>query len=200
MCTDTMACGRGIRCQRTLSAITHTLPIKPRLPPAPPHARTLPQVKVGVDIVVRGARSLMEAMTRFVSDWRVDLVVVPSTCLNRSSVHSGAILGSVALSILKRMEVPVLVATSKAGAAADVMFGRKRLRAMLLAEAWAMPMLDFMCERVLVQGRGDKLLLGQVRPYGALGQIDAGETEGPGEYQGHSSTAQIGVLTKRRRT
>ncbi len=72
-------------------------------------------------------------------------------------------LGSIALAILKRLEVPMLVVTPKAAKAVDLLYGNHQLRLLLMVEGYSMPLLEYACERVLVGRRGDKLTLGQVR-------------------------------------
>lgn len=63
----------------------------------------VPAVNALPSTQVRSGHSLLEAMQAYVTLWKADLVVVPSACLARTEPQ--ALLGSVALAILKRMEV-----------------------------------------------------------------------------------------------
>ena len=71
------------------------------LPPA--NYVVVPPVNALPSTQVRSGHSLLEAMQAYVTLWKADLVVVPSACLARTEPQ--ALLGSVALAILKRMEV-----------------------------------------------------------------------------------------------
>lgn len=113
-----------------------------------------------VEVLVRGVSSLLGAMKQYVAAVRAELVVIPSATLGRPGAQN--VLGSVALAILKVMEVPVLLVTPRCSPAAETLLERRQLRMMVMADAWAMPLVEFAGDRILVPSRGDRLVLGQV--------------------------------------
>ncbi|GAX85807.1 hypothetical protein CEUSTIGMA_g13222.t1 [Chlamydomonas eustigma] len=117
-------------------------------------------VEVRTDVVVRGGSSLLDSMQKYVELWAANLVIVPS--IELANPKPEATLGSVALSIIRRLEVPALVVTPKAAKAMEVLHERQHLRLLLMVEGWSMPLLNYSCDRLLVAKRGDNLLLGQV--------------------------------------
>jgi hypothetical protein len=58
--------------------------------------------------------------------------------------------------------VPVIIVTPKAAKAVELLYTSHQLRMMLMVEGYAMPLLEYCCERILVGRRGDKLTLAQV--------------------------------------
>jgi hypothetical protein len=121
-------------------------------------------VRVEMEVLIRGSRSLLESIQQYVIEHHVDLVVTSSGLVSthQHSPYHGAILGSVALAIFKRLEIPVLLVNPGSLQSASSFKDQKRVRLMMMVEPWAMSLLDYTMERLILPGRGDKLFLGQI--------------------------------------
>lgn len=117
-------------------------------------------VQIRIDVVVRGAASLLDCMWNYAHAWKADMVVVTTRGLAKSD--ASAILGSVCLAIIKRLDVPVLIVTPKSAQSTNLMYDRRVLRMMSVVEGWSAPLLEFAVDRLVNSRRGDHLLLGQV--------------------------------------
>ncbi len=78
-----------------------------------------------------------------------------------TAVQSAALLGSVTLAAIKRLNVPVLVVNANS---ANILETKRHncMRAMALVHRNAQPLVEYLCSRVLQPGRHDSLLLCQV--------------------------------------
>jgi len=119
-----------------------------------------PAVEIRTDVMVRGAGSLLDTMQQYLSSWGADLLVLASHKL--AMANANTLIGSVAIAVLKRMQVPVLLVTPNAMKAVDQLIDRRQLRTMCMVEPWGMELLHYLCTRLHVRNRGDRLLLGQV--------------------------------------
>ncbi|GAX76450.1 hypothetical protein CEUSTIGMA_g3895.t1 [Chlamydomonas eustigma] len=118
-------------------------------------------VEVRLHAVVRESSSLLSSMQHYVAAYGIDLVIVPSLGLTKKSESK---LGSAALAILKRMQVPVMILTPKAIRAVDAIMNssRPQLRVLAMVDSWSMPLTEFLRDKILHGRHHEKLTLGQV--------------------------------------
>eukprot|EP00891_Asterochloris_glomerata_P007584 jgi/Astpho2/7584/fgenesh1_pg.00115_%23_25_t len=108
--------------------------------------------RMKTDVLVRGTQALVDCLLEHASGLQADLIVMGS---HQISKPDSALIGSVALSLLKKCERPMVIARPSS----FVPKGDSGVRAMLVVEHTARPLLNWMVSRLVDTVRGDKLFL-----------------------------------------
>ncbi|KAG2445998.1 hypothetical protein HXX76_000601 [Chlamydomonas incerta] len=120
-------------------------------------------IETHVEVLVKGISGLLEVMEGAASKLAPNLVVMASAALTMSNLNTASVMGSVTLSVLKRLSLPVAVVTSNSK---HLVLTQRRtaLRTMAVVESTARPTLAFLCAHCMEPMRGDKLVLAAHHP------------------------------------
>ncbi|GLI58956.1 hypothetical protein VaNZ11_000674 [Volvox africanus] len=115
------------------------------------------------EVLVKGINGLLEVMEGAVARLAPNLVVMASAALTMANLNTASVMGSVTLSVLKRLTLPVAVATSNSK---NLVLTQRRtaLRCMVLVDPTSRPALNFLCSSCMEPMRGDKLVLAGHHP------------------------------------
>ncbi|EFJ50592.1 hypothetical protein VOLCADRAFT_116765 [Volvox carteri f. nagariensis] len=115
------------------------------------------------EVLVKGVNGLLEVMEGAASRLAPNLVVMASAALTMTNLNTASVMGSVTLSVLKRLTLPVAVATSNCK---NLVLTQRRtaLRCMVLVDPTSRPALNFLCSSCMEPMRGDKLVLAGHHP------------------------------------
>ncbi|GIL47589.1 hypothetical protein Vafri_4374 [Volvox africanus] len=115
------------------------------------------------EVLVKGINGLLEVMEGAAARLAPNLVVMASAALTMANLNTASVMGSVTLSVLKRLTLPVAVATSNSK---NLVLTQRRtaLRCMVLVDPTSRPALNFLCSSCMEPMRGDKLVLAGHHP------------------------------------
>ncbi|KAG2452561.1 hypothetical protein HYH02_002798 [Chlamydomonas schloesseri] len=120
-------------------------------------------IETHVEVLVKGINGLLDVMESAATKLAPNLVVMASAALTMSNLNTASVMGSVTLSVLKRLSLPVAVVTSNSK---HLVLTQRRtaLRTMAVVESTARPTLTFLCTQCMEPMRGDKLVLAAYHP------------------------------------
>ncbi|GFR46433.1 hypothetical protein Agub_g8007 [Astrephomene gubernaculifera] len=120
-------------------------------------------IEAHAEVLVKGMCGLLEMMESAVERLSPGLVVLASSALTMSNLNTASVMGSVTLSVLKRLSLPVAVVTSNSR---NLVLTQRRtaLRCMAVVEATSRPALNFLCTSCMEPMRGDRLVLAGHHP------------------------------------
>eukprot|EP00198_Chlamydomonas_reinhardtii_P001742 XP_001691078.1 predicted protein [Chlamydomonas reinhardtii] len=120
-------------------------------------------IETHVEVLVKGINGLLEVMEGAASKLAPNLVVMASAALTMTNLNTASVMGSVTLSVLKRLTLPLAVVTSNSR---HLVLTQRRtaLRTMAVVESTARPTLVFLCANCMEPMRGDKLVLAAHHP------------------------------------
>ncbi|GIL97914.1 hypothetical protein Vretimale_3488 [Volvox reticuliferus] len=115
------------------------------------------------EVLVKGINGLLEVMEGAAARLAPNLVVMASAALTMTNLNTASVMGSVTLSVLKRLTLPVAVATNNSK---NLVLTQRRtaLRCMVLVDPTSRPALNFLCSSCMEPMRGDKLVLAGHHP------------------------------------
>lgn len=120
-------------------------------------------IEAHAEVLVKGMSGLLEVMEGAVGKLSPQLVVMGSAALTMHNLSTASVMGSVTLSVLKRVSLPTLVVTCNSKHL--VATGRRTsLRTMAAVDTTSRPMLNFLCSACMEPMRGDKLVLAAHHP------------------------------------
>ncbi|KAG2494492.1 hypothetical protein HYH03_007261 [Edaphochlamys debaryana] len=120
-------------------------------------------IEAHADVEVKGLGGLLDCMEAAVRKLEPHMVVMASAALTMSNLNTASVMGSVTLSCLKRLTLPIAVVTSNSK---HLVLTQRRtaLRCMAVVESTARPCLNFLCGACMEPLRGDKLVLAAYHP------------------------------------